>query len=449
MLKSRLQNFLRYVDKGFVLTILVFLGLTLPLIFLDVRGASYFDHINYHLPSVLKIREHWPFLDIREDTLSAISPGYYWILATFSFLTGKSEISLRLLNLIISSLVPLSLYVYARNNAINVRAAFMIVLPLVVSTFFVKSSIWIMTDNPALLLVVLVLILTLDSNTENLKGIGIGIGFLSSIATFFRQTSFWLIVPSLLRAMLSSNNIRVFEVQENFTKPRSIIEVLKSNWVSFIAALFPCLVVAILYFSWGGLVPQRWVGASVSFSFCPIAYILSIFALIGSFYFWGLIRARKYEYFRSPSIIFAALIGLAISLISPTSFNHEAGRWGGYFWSIVQHLPTISDRSLFFIALSPIGSVIIAILWLEMRNAGMVRASSLWLASLVSWSATFLINRQIFHRYFEREVLVFLILAVCLLKQKTPNQYLKLDSWTIKLLIVSQLAITLAVSASS
>ena len=54
----------------------------------------------------------------------------------------------------------------------------MIVLPLVVSTFFVKSSIWIMTDNPALLLVVLVLILTLDSNTENLKGIGIGIGFL-------------------------------------------------------------------------------------------------------------------------------------------------------------------------------------------------------------------------------------------------------------------------------
>ena len=220
------------------------------MIALDARGVAFSDHSKYHLPSILKIREHWPSLNIANDTLSAIAPGYYYLLASLSFLTGTNETVLRFLNLAISCLAPLTLYLYARSKSINARNSILIVLPFALSSSFIKNSIWIMTDNSALLIIALTLILIFDFSEFNRKGEAIG--FLSSLATFFRQTSFWLVVPSLIRlCMLHPHEERPI-AKEPPTKHIILFEKVSSCVISLCYSLSPCIIVAILVASWGG-----------------------------------------------------------------------------------------------------------------------------------------------------------------------------------------------------
>jgi hypothetical protein len=77
----------------------------------------------------------------------------------------------------------------------------------------------------------------------------------------------------------------------------------------------------------------------------------------------------------------------------------------------VDHVPAIYDRSLFFVILAPVGLVVMLMLWREMQSAGYSYQAHIWLVSVLAWSSTFLLNRQVFHRYFEPMVLIFLVIA--------------------------------------
>jgi hypothetical protein len=404
-LKNKLHQI--YYDPGILFLAIIFFGLTLPFIFSGNRAYDS-DHIRYHLPSILQIRKNLPTLDISKDTLSAIAPGYYYFLASISFLTGSDEQTLRIINCIISFLIPLSLYIYARKS-LSVKSGCLLIMPLVTSNFLIKSSWWIFTDNAALLLVLWTLIAILEFRNNSEQGITIGI--LSSITTFVRQLHVWLVIPSLLRVILAN-----YQDSISFKNLKNLFPVSKINFISLIAALLPGLIITILYFSWGGLVPPVWKEASLKISLSPVAYILAVWGFLGVFYL-GSIRKNIKDYRNNKFVIISVFLGFIVSLISPTTFSVENGRWGGYFWEIVKRLPQIFDRSIFFILLAPLGAAFIAIFYLKMRESAQGNKSLLWLSAVASWAITFVINRQLFHRYYEPMILVFLILTVIVFSQ--------------------------------
>ena len=127
-----------------------------------------------------------------------------------------------------------------------------------------------------------------------------------------------------------------------------------------------------------------------------------------------------------------------MSLISPTTFDLEAGRWGGFFWSIVQRMPAYGDRSLFFVLLSPVGSAVVGIIWHELQANNLKKEAMVWISSVIAWSSILVINRQVFHRYFEGQVLIFMLLSVFILGRNNSGKLVAGRRWPIGLLSVAQ-----------
>jgi hypothetical protein len=380
------QNFL---DTGFLFLFVVFCLLTLPFIFSGNRSYDY-DHLHYHLPSILQIRNKFPNLNLSTDTLSAISPGYYYFLAFISLIVGENELNLRLTNCLVSFLVIACLYNYSRRK-LPIKISCLLILPLLTSNFFLKSSWWIFTDNAALLFITLTIIEILRSNATVKQGIKIG--FLSGFTVFIRQMNAWLFFPLICRFLL-------------IIKKNTYIK----NLIVFIFSLSPILVIGLLYLSWGGLVPPVWREASIKTSFAPLAYLLSVFGVLGVFYLFLFI---KKELFNSSLKLLpvSILIGLIVSLIGPTSYSLEQGRWGGYLWEVIKYLPVLHDRSIFLMITTPLGVYTVSIFALKLKEKRKSQDFLLWLCLVTSWSISFIINRQVFHRYYEPVILVFLIIA--------------------------------------
>jgi hypothetical protein len=70
------------------------------------------------------------------------------------------------------------------------------------------------------------------------------------------------------------------------------------------------------------------------------------------------------------------------------------------------------------------------------------QAAIVFLAGFTAWVVTFVVNRQVFHRYFEPTILVFLIALVPMLVRDAPH----LRRWRLGLAFCSagQLVLTLA-----
>jgi hypothetical protein len=84
------------------------------------------------------------------------------------------------------------LYNYSRRK-LPIKISCLLILPLLTSNFFLKSSWWIFTDNAALLFITLTIIEILRSNATVKQGIKIG--FLSGFTVFIRQMNAWLFFP--------------------------------------------------------------------------------------------------------------------------------------------------------------------------------------------------------------------------------------------------------------
>jgi phosphoglycerol transferase MdoB-like AlkP superfamily enzyme len=122
--------------------------------------------------------------------------------------------------------------------------------------------------------------------------------------------------------------------------------------------------------------------------------------------------------------------------------DHAAGRWGGYLWNLAGFCPSPEGRNLLFVALCPIGMVFVIRLWRTLLAKGDAQAATVFLLGLTAWTATFVVNRQVFHRYFEPTILVFLVALVPMIVQGAPD----LRRWRLRLAFFSaiQLALTLA-----
>ena len=171
---------IRGFDAGLFAVLAVFACLTLPIVMLDLTGAYDGDESLFHVPNIRKIRQHWPQLDLRMDSVSAVSPGYHYFLAAVSLMTGDSLKSLRLINWIVSLGIPVTLYLYVRRRIEGPWVSSLLLFPLVSSSFVVKSGVWVFTDNAALLLGTLAILAMLSGRTS--LGFSFLIGGLSGLA---------------------------------------------------------------------------------------------------------------------------------------------------------------------------------------------------------------------------------------------------------------------------
>ena len=126
------------------------LALCLPLVLLPGTTPYTFDETNFYVPTIRQIRAAWPHLDLNGSNLSATAPGYQYVLASLSFLTGPSLLALRLLNLGLSLGLPLILW-FAWPPETSRRLRTGALIPLVGGCFFIRSASNLMTDNVALL----------------------------------------------------------------------------------------------------------------------------------------------------------------------------------------------------------------------------------------------------------------------------------------------------------
>lgn len=396
----------------------VFLLLTLPLLFARGENPYTWDETSFYFPAIRQIREHWPRVDLLQDSLSATAPGYQYVLAGVSFVTGVERLPLRFVNLLVSLGVLALLWRWWPADR-SWRFAFLAMLPLAASNFFVKSSAYVVTDNAALLATAG----TLGALLFAPAGGGLGrASVLSTAAVFIRQSSLWLMAPlgfQLLRA----------------GPPRWRLALV----------LPPLAAVLWMVVTWKGLVPPRWqadVKASGLLVPAAGAYLLSVLGVLGSFYYLAARPANWREDVFNRFTALGAAAGLVFAFAGTNIPDYEAGRWGGYLWEVAARVPALGAFSPVFIVLAPAGGAMLAILgrrlWLEAGHS----VALPWLAACLAWAGAGLSNRLVFHRYFEPTILLLLIAWLALvLRSRGPDA--RVAGLPLAILGAGQLAITL------
>lgn len=393
--------------NSFATLALLFAIVCAPLV-LSTRDTNYAtDERNWHLPAVRQIRAHWPALDLRGDSLSATAPGYHYFLATTSLVTGTSRVALRATTWAVSLILLFLLW--RLFPAERGTLAMVALLPLALSNFFVKSASWIVTDNPGLLGASVVLIALLFGRGQRAAW---SAGIAAVAATFVRQLHVWTSASTALIAWRTWSE-----------RGRRLPEL-----AIFIPVFLPILLLALLFWSWNGLVPPAWqtyqvsaglaVGAGASF-----CYILAVVFLFGVWFWLAIGDENLVSALRAGPSLFGGTTGLLLALITPTNFAPSAGRWGGYLWNLAEYLPVVAHRSVVFIVLTPLGGALLVAFASQIaRKIGRFEALA-WLGSYAAWAATFLPNRFAYQRYFEPMTLVFLILWALLLLRKSPQSH--------------------------
>jgi hypothetical protein len=358
----------------------------------SLQTSNYvFDELNYHLPAVRQIASHWPALDLERDSLSATAPGYHYALATVSQITGDGMRRMRFINWAVSAALLAMIYVFIRKR-LPATESMLLISPFAASNFFIKSACWVVTDNAALFLTAMSLFAALEYAAPAAK---IRLSLASAAAVFVRQMAVWTTVLPFAAALKPGTPF-------DSSRRREILIALLLAVPGFIA-------VALLIHAWGGLVPPIWSETSVRLSTAGPIYLLSVLGIFGYLVLPDNTLHLLFQpaFRRTALIVFA--VGMLFSLTSETSHSYEHGRWGGYLWSLAMRLPVVSGHSVLFALLCGLGALVVALLFKSLVVEGKKDVATVFLIGLAAWAATFVVNRQIFHRYFEPTVLIFLI----------------------------------------
>lgn len=366
------------------------------------------DETDFYVPVIRDMAARWPRIDLERDTYVEKPPGYPWLMATVAQVTGMDLGRLRGFHMLLSACVPGLLYLWLR-RVLPALSAALLLAPLVFSSFLIKSSVYLGTDNPALLCTTLALMLLVQ---ERASGWGMAIVMVgATAAASFRQDSLWLAAPIVVRLALAGP-LADWRVAEGVAAMSRVQRVLLVG-----AVLLPVALVGRMVAEWGGLVPQAHVrtvdepGASLM----PVVYMLSVAALFG----WPWIIARHglggaWRRARERPALAVGLAGVGLALVTNSQYGRELGHWGGYLWSLAAGLPSFGGRSPVFLALAPLGALALGVVGAELARARPAAALVL-VSALGCWAAACCFNSLVFHRYYEVPLLVFLLLATGLL----------------------------------
>jgi hypothetical protein len=381
---------------------LIFIAIVIPGIIYDRNNTfQAIDQNGYHLPQVeifvndpLKFGQTYP-------STTATTPGHHlilsWVAKTFNNGQADSQaFSVRLVNALFGLGLLLSLWwlIYL-GGSINLVQSTYLVLPFLFSYQFLGSAIWVMTDNASLLWVTLTLLLLLLPLSLNRDRWAFPLaGIFASLAVFYRQTHIWLVIPILWRLLQRS--------------------IQRFNLSLYVLTLLPLLLVLGYFLTlWHGLLPPEFVGEHLSksskFNFTVLPFVTSLFAIFSLFYLGYLIEGlKKIETSELYKILLVSVIvGLAIAIWFPSNYDRAAGRYGGWLWIFVKNLPTIQNRSVLFLVLSPLGTVLIS-LWYKVTLQNKNSNDVLIFLSMMAWSVVNATSMRTYQRYYEPLILITL-----------------------------------------
>jgi dolichyl-phosphate-mannose-protein mannosyltransferase len=379
---------------------------------LEARGEvnKYYDRTNdetaYYVPVIRQIYARWPTVDLLADGRTDKPPGYPFLMATAAKVVGLNFDRLRLVQILLSAMIPAVLYFWLR-MAWPAVAAIAVLAPLALSSFFVKASVYFVTDNVALLCAATALFALLRTRWT-VPSLGLLL-IANAVAVSIRQDTLWLAGPTLLAL-----GILLWRRQKGL-RPESAKIFAWQCLLLAGAILIPAAMILGLWLTWKGLAPPTFYlkGARAGFGLAPVAYILSVVAIGWWPYLFavhGFSAAVKLATHRP--VLWCGAVGLLAALAANTEYNQTSGHWGGYLWSLAAMLPAFGGRSLPFLLLAPLGALALGVGFRRLIAVNAVGAAILGVAFL-AWAMSLTVNPYIFHRYYEPYVLLFLVAMAC------------------------------------
>ena len=399
----------------------IFMILFLPVLLSGAEGTSEaYDAREYHLPVIRRFVQQWPRLDL-VNYESATAPGYHLFMASLLKLAG-SETLLRAANACFGVGLVLAIYLACRRAAASPWTAAALALPIACSPYTLGATIWLTTDNAAMLFVVLALGGVLFGPYSSAKNLRLGLYAL--LATGVRQIHVWLAAPvalvGLLAASLPAAFIKLLPrwVSEDPWLDRGC----RGSWLHPIAgAISAAMPVGVLIWfvsMWGGLMPKATGYVELHNqgpNFAAPAFCLALVGTLGVFFLpfaWHRVAAL----IRKPAdlVAVACAAGALLVALAPATSHLWKPRSYGWLWKIVEKAPDLGERSLVITALAPVGALVLLLMHRAACDAGRRLPSLILLASLLGWLLAQTMNTMAWQRYFEPMVVVALALMAAM-----------------------------------
>ena len=376
---------------SFLVVAVVFLAVTAPLLRESTREAfDTYDERTFHLPTIRAFMADWPAFDVAEMR-SHTGPLFHAILATSGVLLGLDVLGLRIVNLAISlvCLWVIHAHLARRPSAEN---ALVVTLAVALSPYFVGSSVRLITDNTALLFVVLS-IATMETRGLGTRGL-IGINVLISLAVLTRQSYAWLA------------GVYFFFVAGAIA-PLDSWRATLGRAIRVLAPLaLPFFGLVLLAVAWGGTTPPGFRETPMFAADAPI-FVVSLLGCYGCFLAFGVREMQREAQVPSAVLVGAAVASALVLILHPVSnaypVPHES--WtlrGGWLWLAASKTPNVVGTAALLWVLFPLGAVSAAILFGYARR----KNETLWAPVVGLLVATSAFMPWTYQKYYEPLLLV-------------------------------------------
>jgi hypothetical protein len=366
------------------------LALTLPAILAGALGPKAHDHRFFHLPLVREWAAVWPLVDL-SDYNSATGPLYHWLMAGAARIVGlgsgeETSVPLQTTSALFAWTLACVVYLGARRRS-DPLFAMACGVPVLLSPYVLGNAIWMMTDNLSLTLIAISIGLAAFGSVES--GSRFLTGAAAALAVATRQINLWLLAPLAASWWLGGR--------------RNTLAVLG-------AAVLPCAVLLGFVLLWKGLVPPRFRTLHASGTNpAAIGYTLTLIAAYGVCLLPAVVDGARRLAARRGTLFAISIAGAMLAALGPSDASLEAGRNGGWLWTLVERMPLVADRSVVLLFGGSAGLIVIAALFLELEPAGGKHTALVLLAALAGFIAAHVANAQIFQRYYDPMVLLTLV----------------------------------------
>jgi hypothetical protein len=377
------------IRKAALLCMGVFAVLALPLILSGYdRGRAWFDQAHYHLPAIM----HFAHGGSLRDYPSATTPGYHLLMAAVAIVLPGNELALKLLGLLISLVLVGVLAAFVARRVASPVTTLCLLLPMLVSLYFLPQGVWVVPDNLGWLTVFGVLMQALRYQ-DRLSWYA-GMSGLLLAAVLVRQSNAWLSAVALLSVLAAA--------------PAG--DPGRRLWRSAAMLAPAILVLAGFVALWHALTPPSFVAQHQGMNFAASPFLLCVFGFYGLFYL-PLITPQIRRVWAQPhwrrTVLLGGGLGLALAALQPTDFNATQGRVSG-LWILARLGPDPFHRSLLMTALSMLGGMSLAA-WCTVLPR---RLAAGVLCTMLAYVLAQTTNHMAFERYFAEFVYMMLLVMV-------------------------------------
>ncbi|SDR29294.1 hypothetical protein SAMN04489765_4627 [Tsukamurella pulmonis] len=346
------------------------------------------DQRDFHLPTVMLIRESFPHIDF-VGLPTATGPLYHLVVAALSGPFGFGAAATQAVGAIFAVALAVLAVAFAQAAPTWTGRA-LAVAPLLLSAYFWQSALWMLTDDAAMLFAFAALAVSLRFDGARAQ-LAVGVLIAAAIAT--RQNSVWLLLPACAAYAVAGGGPR-----------RPDIAALTRICAPGLGTLAGLTVL------WGGIAPPagRAMNAMhrspTSLSF--VAAVAAVFLVPVVLAVSPLTEVRSWA--REASVVGVVAALPAVVFASAATLAPDDARRGGLVWSAVGSLPDVAGRSPVLIVLAFVGGFAATVLVRTVpARAGVVLATA-----LPALAAVLVFGAQLYQKYAELPVAVLTVLLL-------------------------------------